>query len=227
MIKRFDLFITVISSAPRTLAELGARPEQRKSIIGQLIILMVIMAPLSLAQTYRIDWYVIGSGGGPCQSADYQVDGTIGQPIVGKAASTIFQAYAGFWVEPVTGGEPCEYLIGDINGDNQRLGGDITYGVRYFKGTGTPPRDSCYMDSTQTYLYVAGDCNGDCRFLGSDITRLVQYFKGNASLAYCHFFPNDAAALLIGDSRNSIGHSDEIRQKLRHGRHKATKARRK
>lgn len=83
----------------------------------------------------------------------------------------------------------CEYLIGDINGDGQRLGSDVTYGVRYFKGVGTPPRDSCFMDSTGTYLYVACDCNGNCEFRGSDITRLVAYFRGNANLNCCHWFP--------------------------------------
>ena len=83
----------------------------------------------------------------------------------------------------------CEYLLGDINGDGTVLGGDVTYGVRYFKGTGLPPPDSCYMDSTHAYIYVAGDVNGNCEFRGSDITRLVSYFKGLASLVNCHFFP--------------------------------------
>jgi len=87
------------------------------------------------------------------------------------------------------GGAPCEYLPGDINGDGNRIGGDVTFGVRYFKGIGGPPPDSCYMDSTGGYLYVAGDVNGNCEFRGSDITRLVAYFKGNATLSYCHFFP--------------------------------------
>lgn len=92
---------------------------------------------------------------------------------------------------------PCEYLIGDISGDGQRLGGDVTYGVRYFKGIGSAPKDSCYMDSTHTYLYVAGDCNGNCEFRGSDITRLVAYFKGNAPLSCCHFFPTTLPRAVI------------------------------
>jgi len=96
------------------------------------------------------------------------------------------------------GGGPseCEYLIGDISGDNQRLGGDVTYGVRYFKGIGTRPPDSCFMDSTGTYLYVSGDCNGNCEFRGSDITRLVAYFKGNAQLSCCHWFPTTLPPIL-------------------------------
>jgi hypothetical protein len=87
------------------------------------------------------------------------------------------------------GGAPCEYMQGDINGDGQRIGGDVTYGVRYFKGTGATPIDSCFMDSTGAYIYVSGDVNGNCEFRGSDITRLVAFFKGTAQISYCHFFP--------------------------------------
>jgi hypothetical protein len=83
----------------------------------------------------------------------------------------------------------CSYLQGDINGDDLRGGGDVTYGVRFFKLIGNRPPDSCYMDSTGGYLYVAGDVNGNCEFRGSDISRLVSYFKSVASLSYCHFFP--------------------------------------
>ena len=84
---------------------------------------------------------------------------------------------------------PYDYLPGDINSDGQRIGGDVTYGVRFFKAVGPPPPDSFYMDSTATWLYAAGDVNGNCEFRGSDITRLVAYFKGTAALSYCHFFP--------------------------------------
>lgn len=82
---------------------------------------------------------------------------------------------------------PCEYLVGDINGDGNVAGGDVTYGVRYFKGTGTVPPDSCFVDSLDGYLYAAGDVNGNCEFRGSDISRLVAYFKGSAGLAFCHW----------------------------------------
>jgi len=83
----------------------------------------------------------------------------------------------------------CDYVLGDINGDSLVIGGDITFGVRYFKGHGLPPPDSCYLDSSSAWLYVAGDVNGNCEFRGSDITRLVSYFKGLADLLYCPFFP--------------------------------------
>jgi hypothetical protein len=83
----------------------------------------------------------------------------------------------------------CIYLLGDINGDRQLAGDDVTFGVRFFKGSGIRPPDSCYMDSTQAFLFVAGDVNGNCEFRGSDITRIVSYFKGFVDLNFCHFFP--------------------------------------
>jgi hypothetical protein len=83
----------------------------------------------------------------------------------------------------------CQYFPGDINSDGQRIGGDVTFGVRFFKGVGGQPPDSCFLDSTGSYLYVAGDVNGNCEFRGSDITRLVAFFKGSAAISSCHFFP--------------------------------------
>jgi beta-lactamase superfamily II metal-dependent hydrolase len=90
----------------------------------------------------------------------------------------------------ITMASGCEYLLGDINSDNNLLGGDVTYGVRYFKGIGPIPPDSCFMDSIEGYIYIAGDVNGNCEFRGSDISRLVSYFQGNATLTNCHFFPS-------------------------------------
>jgi hypothetical protein len=85
----------------------------------------------------------------------------------------------------------CAYVPGDINGDGNVIASDVTYGVRYFKGLGNPPTDSCYHDSIPNshWLYVAGDVNGDCQFRGSDITRLVSYFKGSAAIVFCPWTP--------------------------------------
>ena len=116
--------------------------------------------------------------------------GTYYYPIILDSASSAIGAYTIHINGTLCQGSGnCDYLIGDISGDNQRLGGDVTYGVRFFKGTGSVPPDSCYLDSTASYLYAAGDCNGNCEFRGSDITRLVAYFKGIANIRYCHFFP--------------------------------------
>lgn len=88
------------------------------------------------------------------------------------------------------------YIPGDINGDRILGGADVTYGVRYFKGLGPTPRDSCYLDSTSAWFYCPGDVNGNCEFRGSDITYLVGYFKAiNPDLRYCHWTPPFARIL--------------------------------
>jgi hypothetical protein len=76
-------------------------------------------------------------------------------------------------------GFTCEYIPGDINGNGEVRGSDVTYGVRYFKGEGSQPPDSCWNDSTSSWFYSGGDCNGDCEFLGADITYLKEFLKGN------------------------------------------------
>jgi hypothetical protein len=157
-------------------------------------IIIALLPLLSSAQNYKVDWHVIGSGGGHSQSANYQVDGTIGQPIVGHASSPNYQVDAGFWVGAVASAPPCNYVIGDISGNGMREGADVTYGVRYLKGSSTNiPGDSCYGDSVNTvrghWLYVAFDVNGDCNQSGADITKLVGYFKGTVHLSCCHLFP--------------------------------------
>mgnify|MGYP000411161115 CR=1 FL=1 len=94
------------------------------------------------------------------------------QPVPGAVYTEIEAAVI---ISPIAG---CDFVPGDINGDGNVMGGDVTYGVRYFKGLGNPPPDSCWNDSTGSWLYSAGDANGDCQFRGSDITFLVAYFKG-------------------------------------------------
>jgi hypothetical protein len=98
------------------------------------------------------------------------------------------------------------YIPGDVNGDRIVGGGDVTYGVRYFKGLGAAPLDSCYLDSTSAWFYCAGDANGNCEFRGSDITFLVGYFKAiNPTLNYCHWTPPFARIL-----RNNLKHQIEV-----------------
>lgn len=151
--------------------------------IYKILIMMLLIASVAVAQNYQIDRYVIASGGGSSSSGNYSVDGTIGQPIVGKASSEDYIIDAGFWVGV---GVPsgCDYVPGDANGDGNVMGNDVTYSVRYFKGLGSPPPDSCPYDGD--WLYSGGDANGNCVYAGSDVTYLVAYFKGiNPSILWC------------------------------------------
>jgi predicted extracellular nuclease len=104
------------------------------------------------------------------------------------------------------GGAPpaCQYLLGDVNSDDHVMGGDVTYAVRYFKGIGAVPPDSCFNAGVPTsthWLYVSGDVNGDCKFMGSDVTRLVSYFKGISALVNCPLFPHPLIRRQVSESK--------------------------
>jgi nitrous oxidase accessory protein NosD len=70
----------------------------------------------------------------------------------------------------------CEYVLGDVNGDNGYNGLDIVYGVTYLKG-GPPPTYECECTPENTW-YVSGDVNASCNYNGLDITYGVAFFKG-------------------------------------------------
>ncbi len=152
-------------------------------------ILFVILLPaLTFAQNYHIDWCVIGSGGGTSQSANYQVSGTVGEPIVGSSSSANYRVDAGFWVGAGSqGGGGCAYIPGDINGNGIPNGIDVVFGVNYFKGISTPP-DNCspVCPDQPSPFYAAVDVNANCAANGIDITFFVRYLKGQTpSLLYC------------------------------------------
>jgi hypothetical protein len=85
-------------------------------------------------------------------------------------------------------GPNCQYVPGDINGNNQANGIDVTFGVSYFKGGNTPPY-SCDCPPYGVF-YVAGDVNGNCIFNGIDITFFVSYLKGGQpQLLFCPSCP--------------------------------------
>ncbi|OQX90897.1 MAG: hypothetical protein B6D58_09255 [candidate division Zixibacteria bacterium 4484_95] len=151
--------------------------------IYKILIVILSTALVVVAQEYTIDRYVIASGGGFSESDNYRVDGTIGQPIVGISSSENYVIEAGFWMGAgVSSG--CDFTPGDANGDGSVMGNDVTYSVRYFKGIGSPPPDSCQYQGG--WLYSGGDANGNCVYAGSDVTFLVGYFKGyNPEILYC------------------------------------------
>ena len=148
-----------------------------------LTLIILLMASVALAQTYEIDWYVIGSGGGESQSTNYQVNGTIGQPIVGMSSSASYRVESGFWVG-AGAASSYEYLPGDVNMFSETwpaaaTGPDVTYLVNFFRGA--PTSQACYLDG----FWASADANGDCSVIGSDVTKMVQVFRGIGNMLYC------------------------------------------
>ena len=95
--------------------------------------------------------------------------------------------FSGVWNFTVQGG--CLYMPGDINGNDQANGVDVSYGVNYFKGFGPPPPDVCQCPEPNPG-FAAGDVNGSCQFNGVDITYFVNYLKGiGPDLSFCPTCP--------------------------------------
>jgi len=62
------------------------------------VTLLLLAASVTLAQTYRCDWSVVGIGGGEMASGEYRCVATAGQSVAGFMASPDFWALVGFWL---------------------------------------------------------------------------------------------------------------------------------
>jgi hypothetical protein len=85
---------------------------------------------------------------------------------------------------------PCQYVDGDINGDNVANGLDIIYGVHYLRGQPLP-HELCDCQG-HGLIYASGDVNNSCSFNGIDITYIVNHLKGGPALMPCQDCPPPA-----------------------------------
>jgi Zn-dependent metalloprotease len=90
--------------------------------------------------------------------------------------------------------DTCNYVPGDVNGNGEARGSDITLLVAFLKRLAPPP-DSChipYQINGQDWFYVAADYNGDCIVSGADVIWGVAYYKGfKPEIRHCpHFSPS-------------------------------------
>jgi hypothetical protein len=146
-----------------------------EATMKKVLIILAFTASVTWAQTYQVDWYVVGSGGGHSQTAAHQVDGTISQPLTGKSFTTNYMIEGGFWVG--VAGQRCEYIPGNSNGVAPFNGIDVTYSVNYLKGLGPAPPDTCDCRDHGP-IHSAADANGDCSFNGIDVTFSINFLKG-------------------------------------------------
>ena len=79
-----------------------------------------------------------------------------------------------------------DYTPGDVNGDGQVIGSDVTFLVSYFRGLVTPRPDQLFGPDN---FWAAADVNGDCTIIGSDVTYLVKYFRGLNEIRWCPHYP--------------------------------------
>jgi len=70
------------------------------------------------AQSYSIDWFTIGGGGGASSGDSYTLNGTIGQPDAGTLSGGGYALQGGFWpgiVVPSTTGAPTLFILSSGN----------------------------------------------------------------------------------------------------------------
>jgi len=86
------------------------------------------------------------------------------------------------------GPEGYEYVPGDCNmalglWEPSVIGGDVSYLVGYFIGSGMLP---CNLDG----FWASADVSGDCVVIGGDVSALVGYLIGtNPAILYCPDYP--------------------------------------
>jgi len=170
-----------------------------KKLICSIVFLLGV--PIVSAQTYQIDWYVIGSGGGHSQSSSYQLDGTIGQPIVGTSSSSNYIVESGFWVGAGEQGSICgPYIIGDYNGSNSFNVADIIAGFSKLKIGQPDPALLCECPPGSGNSWaVAMDVNNSCGFNVADIISAFSKLRtGSPELIPCALCP-PGGRLVPGD----------------------------
>ena len=62
-----------------------------------LCVLCVLCGACAVAQNYKCDWSVVGSGGGEMAGTAYKCGSTVGQTAAGFITSTSYWALIGFW----------------------------------------------------------------------------------------------------------------------------------
>jgi len=74
----------------------------RTNAIGTLCISLMLIASCSVfAQSYKVDWNSVNSGGGMMSGGGYGINGTVGQPAAGFTKNTSFLHWIGFWAGEV------------------------------------------------------------------------------------------------------------------------------
>lgn len=164
------------------------------NIIRITAILLALVSTIS-AQNYRIDWYVIASGGGHSESANYQADGTMGQPLAGTMSSPNYIVESGFWVGTGSSGGGCGfYVVGDYNGNETFNVADIIGAFSKLQ-TGSPDAALlCECPPGEGNIWaVAMDVNNNCAFNVADvIAGFSRLQTGSPELIPCELCPPDS-----------------------------------
>jgi multisubunit Na+/H+ antiporter MnhB subunit len=65
--------------------------------VALLVLLLAGNVLAMSSSSYVLDWYVPGAGGGEASSANYAVNFTAGQSVIGTSSSTNYGSGLGYW----------------------------------------------------------------------------------------------------------------------------------
>jgi hypothetical protein len=69
---------------------------KKQTVVLLGLLCLIGLAGAMVSTNYDLGWHAIGGGGGPMSSANYQLDGTVGQ-ITGVSESTNYRIEGGYW----------------------------------------------------------------------------------------------------------------------------------
>ena len=80
-------------------------------LVALALLLFVSIALAQVSDNYDLSWHTIAGGGGPMSSANYALNGTIGQAAIGPATDTNYDQGAGYWYGVVIQVGPFEIYL--------------------------------------------------------------------------------------------------------------------
>lgn len=74
------------------------RKIMRMGLLALLALALVAGAVAMTSSNYHLKWFTPGTGsGGSCASSNYAVNFTVGQTVIGQAASANYRTDLGYW----------------------------------------------------------------------------------------------------------------------------------
>lgn len=82
--------------------------KKKMTLSAVVLLVSLLLATTALAMSsasYRLDWFTpMTGGGGPASSANYAINLTVGQTVIGPSASANYGACLGYWCGQLPGG---------------------------------------------------------------------------------------------------------------------------
>ena len=76
---------------------------KKTTILILCLAVLVLIAGVTFAATegttFTIDWWVFSGGGAPSSAGDFEMNGSLGQSVIGSSASTNYSIDHGYWLK--------------------------------------------------------------------------------------------------------------------------------